>query len=415
MDCIKSGLIFTENSGNNQAADGALQSLKSIREDVAISVNDLDKNPNLLGVTNGVIELTDTGPKLRDAEPRDLITLNTGLAWTKEPNPDGVKLFNEYLDYFLPDINLRTCLQLFLGHCLRGGNYHKAILFLKGETHTGKTTLISGVIAAMGDYATVANSSIYQPHKLNPMLADALPKRLVVTSEFDSRTDFSSGRLKEITGGFNEVQVELKGSNVKVSRIPQFIPVFDTNAAPPIKDSDLALKERLYPIPFKHHMPKEKRIGDAPEQMKTIGREAVLAWLLDGYRLYIENNKKLIYDPAILAEADNIMSDFDEYGKFMSEALIIHPGFGNDFKLENKDWQDWLIRPIDLYSVVFRKWWTANGYQDSARPNQPFFSRRMAALGLVQRFVRNGPKGHTKYWFGVKISEQAAALSRLVD
>lgn len=179
---------WVERSGNNRQSDEAIKAARTLPY-VRLEVDDLDSNPFLLGVANGVLELGDQ-VILRETRLNDFITLNTNVMYTETPSEHSKNLWKDYLDTFLPDPELQKAVQVAFGYCLMGGNPEKKIIILKGDTNTGKSTFINAVKAALGDYAKSVNQSVFQNHKLNPVLGNALTKRLVVCSEFDEKINF---------------------------------------------------------------------------------------------------------------------------------------------------------------------------------------------------------------------------------
>lgn len=378
---------FAQLSGNNKNAENALKAVRSL-PGVAMDINELDGSKFLMGVANGVLELGVDGVRLRRAAVQDYITLNTGTPF-EEPSTFAKAKWQEYLDTFIPDENLQKTTQVALGHTILGGNPEKILIVLKGAPNTGKSTMVNAIEAAMGEYAQSVSQTIFQNHKLNPVLANAVKKRIIVCSEFDDQDSLSASMIKRLTGGSDKIQAELKGSNVTVEAVPQFVPVLATNSVPSISGADKALKNRLYVIPF-NTVPTviKKHAADA---LTTVCGPAVLQWLVDGYEEY-QRLGSLPTAQAILDEIEEFASELDPISTF--DYLNLSTDHKEEEVMNHIMWERFGI------------WWRSQGYRDNMKPSQPAFTRRLTALGhkLSKNQKRlNGIKD--RVWTGVSLKE----------
>lgn len=377
---------FAELSGNNRNAENALKAARSL-PGVSISVNSLDRNPMLLGVSNGVVELSNDDVRIRDAVATDYIIRNTNVAW-EEPTNFAKNTWKEYLSTFLPSEELQRVTQVTLGHMLLGGNPEKIMVVLKGKPNTGKSTMISAITAALGDYAQVVNQSIFQNHKLNPVLARSITARTVVCSEWDENDKLSASQVKRLTGGSDKIQAELKGSNVPVEGVPQFVPLIATNEVPTIQGADKALQNRLYVIPF-NIIPQRIR-KESANVIETVCRSAVLSWLIEGFVEY-RRIGELPLTAEIKEETEDFISQLDEVATFASEQIA---SATNPEKYVSR---------TAMYDA-FNRWWMENDYRPSDKPSSHLFTRRLSALGYntPKKALRvNGEVN--RYWTGVRL------------
>ena len=388
---------FAEISGNNRQAESAIQAVVSVPQ-VAIDLNILDANPYLMGVRNGVLELDGENVRLRKARATDYVTLNTGIPWEK-PNEYAAGLWRNYLNTFLPDPELQRAVQINLGHCLVGGNSEKILIVFKGGTNTGKSTMISVLEMALGDYAGSINPTVFQSHKFNSVLIDALPKRMVMCSEFEESDNLSAAMIKRITGGNDVITQEVKFSNAKVSGVPQFVAILPTNETPSIEGADEALKNRLQVIPFDVTPAKiDKQAAPVVRQMCPT---AVLHWLVEGYMEY----RRLGFLPRVTAmeeATEEFTAELDEVATFAKDVLQSH----SDRKKFGLKWddQEWCVQSGNMY-VRFESWWRDNKMPEHQKPSIIKFVRRMKALGYVSKQkVVGGVNG--KFWLGVRIKSR---------
>jgi P4 family phage/plasmid primase-like protien len=387
---------FAELSGNNRNAENALKAVKS-QPFVTIDVNELDQNPYLLGVSNGVVELDGESIMLRRASATDLITLNTGTS-LEPPSTLGADTWEDYLTTFLPDDELRRNAQVALGHCLIGGNPEKIMIVLKGAPNTGKSTMVNAIETALGDYASSVNQSIFQNHKLNPVLAQSIAKRAIVISEFDEKDQLSASVVKRITGGTDKIQAELKGSNITVEGIPQFVPILATNEVPTISGADKALQNRLYVIPF--NVTPNKIRKEFSNVIKNVCGTAILGWLINGYVEY-RRLGEIPVSVAVREETASFVAELDEVATFASEALKRHSNIDKNVRWE--DVTDWCVTRVAMYTH-FQRWWNENNYQSNKIPNMHMLTRRLKALGYPGSPDSKRINGEVaRWWYGVKI------------
>jgi putative DNA primase/helicase len=394
---------FAISSGMNRTTINAIEAVKT-HTGVRMSINDLDASPDLLGVSNGVIELNPDGPHLRLAEPNDYVTMNTNVAWDERKiTTEGKRLWNAYLDKFLPDKDYRRDVQIILGHGLIGGNPHKKLIIFKGTANTGKSVMITMINTVLGDYAKTTNRSLFTYHKLNPVLATALPKRVVSIIELsrDSRNPLTVDQMKTATGN-DYIEAELKGSNVSVNRVPFFLPIMVTNTVPTVEGHDKALRERLRVIAF--DVVEENPDDTIAARMRTESATAALDWLVEGYRLYCANERMFPDNERMRFDTDEFVSELDIVSKFASDSLIAHSHMGN-MSVRWQDQPEWSIKLDVLYSR-YELWFNQMNFGVRDRLPQPMLTMRLRELGYIQ-LQHRFDKVKDRRWVGVKLKGNA--------
>lgn len=375
-------------SGNNSQAEAAIRAATRF-PGVTIDINELNQNPYLLGVSNGVVELRTNGAFLRHASPEDFVTYNTGVPWHGDysgisAHDPGKKMWEEYLNRFIPETRRRDY-QTILGHTIIGGNPERLILVLNGGTSTGKSTMLRAIGSALGDYATTANLTIFENHKLNPALANALPKRVVFTSELSAGDKLLVAMVKRMTGN-DVVKAELKGVNVEVSGVPQFIPIMATNTPPEIVGADKALSRRLLVLPFDQPIEDRKDEKRAAEQLEEHAGEAILAWLIEGYNIYCRQG--IPSNLEVNEATKDFASQLDPVSEFMSDRI-------------REASQDDKVAVNEMFDA-YQRWAESVDLHRNDRLNQNQFSRRLTGLGLSKKVVKIDGKA-TKAWIGVRL------------
>lgn len=320
---------WAERSGNNVRATAALEAANSF-PGICVQAEQLDGNIRLLGVENGLIELLDTGIHFRQARQEDYVLTNTGTVYRSLASQlsaggesrKGVELWRNYLELFLPDKELRAFVQKVLGYCLLGRNTERLGVFLYGDTSTGKSTILNAVVEALGEYASTVEMSIFKDKDLNPGLAQAMPRRIITTTEAGAQNFLHADTFKRMTGG-DAMSAELKGVNTIIRRIPAFVPVIATNSPPNIRGADLALQRRLCILPFNTQVTEAEDRKTGSAELAIYAREAVLAWLIDGWIMYAKNGLAASKWPqSVLSATREFSHGLNDLGEFLADYCV---------------------------------------------------------------------------------------------
>jgi P4 family phage/plasmid primase-like protien len=317
-------------SGNTPAINNAIKQIESSHHkgiSVATAGNQFDRNPKLLGCENGILVL-EREPYLRPAKKEDFVTFNTHtqfIPWDTDSAEEsgvleGYKLWNEYLEIFLPDVKLRHFIQKVMGHLLIGGNPEKLLIFVYGPHDTGKSTMLGSIRSALGDYYGTVDINLFNNSKLNPGLIRAVPLRVAGMSEVDDG-NMDANMIKRLTGN-DTITAEAKFSNDIFEGEPQFTTVIALNQEPKIKSVDEALQERIIVLPFNFQIPMEKRDFARQTDIAAYSSEAVLAWLVDGWKMYCrEGMKRNTWPLEVQGLCGNIVGNLNPTQKFITECI----------------------------------------------------------------------------------------------
>ena len=118
-----------------------------------------DADEHLLGFDNGVLEL-DTGT-FRAARRSDHVTQSTGYCF-RPPTAEERALVDKIFEQIYPVREERDIVQRFCGYALTGNTEHKLFMALTDRRtgYNGKTTVLSLIRKAMGDYAVDGNKGV---------------------------------------------------------------------------------------------------------------------------------------------------------------------------------------------------------------------------------------------------------------
>ena len=371
-------------SGNASQIKGALQLARTLyHEDrpIAMSGKEFDARPGLLGCENGVLVL-DSNPYLREARKDDYVTYNTHVPyvpWDTEAAHEagmleGFQMWQDYLDTFLPDHQLRHFIQKVMGHLIIGENPEKLIVFVYGPHDTGKSTMLGGISSALGDYFGTVDANLFKNRDLNPNLIRAVPLRVAGMSEIDG-TRLDASMVKRLTGN-DRVTAEAKFSNEIFEGRPQFTTVIACNSEPHISNADEAVQERILVLPFEYQIAADKRRYDRQVDIERNSGIAVLSWLIEGWKLYCrEGLKREDWPLDVKRLCGSVTGHLNASQAFVAECIdktspeTLEARQRAFAKAQRKrrsipnasDWDaDWTPTTAQVYEL-YTRWCTANG------------------------------------------------------
>lgn len=376
---MKEWNAHAKNGGNVGKIRSSLEAARDVRG-VRVPYDLPDSKYHLLGVDNGVIELdihakpNEPAFSLRQVEKEDWVLTNTGIPYL--PIEDqlkaggelakGVRAWADYLELFLPDPEIRAWTQQLLGYCLYGRNVEKKFIFLFGQGGTGKTTILNAVMGAIGSYAGSFEMSMFAAERFNPALLRAFPMRIITTTEAGGTANLNAESMKRVTGN-DPMSPERKGTDEIIEMTPAFVPIVGTNNPPQLGNIDQALQNRLEVVPFDVAMP----TSEAGSDLIEVARHAVLAWLLDGWSLYVRHrlkNKPM----EKLKESQEAFSlgMAGTIGSFLSDCCTITGDHLNDFE------------PNGALYETYMKWSRVNNISESKVWSKPTFLSKLTEAGV---------------------------------
>ena len=364
--------------------------LKAASDRSILHESELNKDPHTIGVANGVVRLCDNGEvRLNDLRKDDFITLNTGtpyVPWNElgADFEDDATLWEDAVETWLPDEELRLYVQKLLGYSLLGDNRDRICVFLLGTTGTGKSTFLNTIMAALGDYAGPVDLSIFRGDRhTNPALVSALPQRIITASEASQRNILHADVFKRITGG-EPISAELKYANEIIKRVPAFVPWVATNTAPSVPDADVAVKRRIRVVPFNQQVSEDTALGVRMRTSMGV-RVASLSWAIDGWSMYIREGLNTIEIPESMSEAQSqFNSDMSDFGQFVAERIVI----AQSEDLGDKAWRKkWCPMVADVYED-YLAWCADNRTPERNILQRNWFGRHMTSNGFVAKVFK---------------------------
>lgn len=324
--------------------------IRNARSDprVAVAPEDFDKDPNLVTVGNGVLNLDTL--ELGAHDPSMMLTRKINADY--DPGaPQG--RWHRFMAEVLPDKAVRDYVQRVCGYMLTGTMVERVMMLLYGESGTGKTQFLEAVSTVMGDFAGVAPASAFQPRQAgykgpSEDLHKLRGKRFVMQSELDSGSRFNEPLVKSIVGADTQSTRPLYGAPVDWR--PEYTVFLATNHLPRISSTENAIWNRVKPIHFGQVFineqgqaldPGERGLG---RRMADTEASSILNWLLEGLAAYREMG---------LAEPEQVgqwlqayREDVDTCRQFITQApedgmIVVEPSAGATVSELYRKYTEW--------------------------------------------------------------------------
>ncbi len=365
-----------------------LKLARSGKDSLALT-QEWDRNPWLIGVKNGVIDLRTR--EHREGSPGDYIRRSIPTEWTgiDTPAPTWEKALH---DIFADRQELVDSVQRLFGYGLTGQVTNHKLPILYGRGRNGKGTIFETLHHVLGPLAGPVEAEMLLAQAYSRRSGTPTPdimalknQRIVWASETGDGRRLNADRVKWLTGGDTLTGRELYSKPVTFR--PTHTLFLLTNYRPHAPANDYALWERIYLIPFdvsfvdrpeKEH--ERKADPDLPDKLRAEA-PGILAWLVRGV---LEYQRRGLDPPEIVrAATQEYRDDEDLVGHFIKERCILHQGAKT--------------QSSKLYEA-YRKWCEVSGH----RP----VSHTRFGKDMKERF--DSAKDGNKYFLGIGLLEEGS-------
>lgn len=340
----------------------AILSLAQSEHGIPILPEDMDRDPWLLNVANGTIDLK-TGI-LRPHDPKDLITRIAPV----EYRPDAeCPFWLEHLGkIFQGNVGLISFLQLAFGYSLTGITDERCLFIAQGSGANGKTTTYEVFAQILGDFAvrTPTESVLIKREAGIPNdLAKLKGARFVYCSEVEEGKRLAESLIKDLTGNDTISARFLHGEFFTFQ--PGFKLWVATNHRPIIRGTDNAIWSRIRLIPFTVSIPECDRIPRS-RMMERLTPElpGILAWGVQGCLEWLRYGMGTPQE--VKAATEGYRNEMDVLGEFIEEVCAVS--------------QNDRAKAKDLYEA-FSKWAENHGEREIS---QKIFGMRLTERGFVK-------------------------------
>jgi len=341
-----------------ESASSVEATLRMLKAEVVVSPDVWDRDPWLLNVPNGTLDLR-TG-ELRGHRREDFITKMAGVPYNAH---EECPQFLSFLDrVFDGDAGLIRYVQKSAGMSLSGEVKDHTFIILNGVGANGKTQFIKILLSAMGDYAKKAPANVITVSRganagaATPHLARLVGARFVSCSETEHGEKFAESLIKELSGGDDVVVRNLYQDSFQFT--PQWTWWLDTNHLPGIIRGGHAMDRRLKLFPFNVTIPHGEQIPNIGAKLVEEEGPGILRWLVEGCMLW--QDEGLGDTPKAIADATReYLDDENKIKRFIDEVCIV----GSDREIGSSD----------LYQI-FKTWCETEGV---GAPRHSEFSKRL--------------------------------------
>jgi len=333
---------------------------------IHVELEEWDKNPDLFGAGNGIVNLR-TGEFMENA-PEHRISMKSPIKYI--PGYTNDKWQNFLDDVTNRDKEYQKYLQRAAGYSITGRSNLDIIFLMYGPPGTGKNTYIESIVKAAGEYSwpldlsVIAQSNGMSSNSDLYHIAELFGKRISWVDELPE-----GDRLKENT------MKKLSGSSLMSARSPGSRPFsfymkakiwISSNHRPAITDD--AMWRRLVALPFVHVPekidPHLKEYLSDPEG----GQPAVLAWMIEGAVDYLNNPapgaNPIGYSKVVHESTELYRKSEDKVAMFIEE------------ELQKKEGSEVLV------SAVYTKYQSWTQDQGDRFSNQLTFQKKLMDKGI---------------------------------
>jgi P4 family phage/plasmid primase-like protien len=299
-------------------------------KDIAILVGNIDR-PKLLNLKDVTINLETLEEHPHNIE--NLCTKFVDAEFNAPLEPWAVKLWEDFVNSIMvtvddngnlvTDPELVEFLQRVCGYILEPTNKEECFFIFYGSTtRNGKSTLISALQGVLGDYSKAVSSTTLAETKPSdtgkPEILALKGSKLLVCGELSSETLLNDTLLKSALGR-DTICVRALYSNDMVQFVIDGKIFVNCNEYPPMRNDDLLVSNRLIPIPFKRHFEEHEQNKNLKQQLSQPEvKNAILHWLWDGYKRYLEKGIKADMPQAVLDEIEHYESIATSVNMFLN-------------------------------------------------------------------------------------------------
>ena len=356
---------------SNKEKIRAMAEMAKSEKGMTVTLSELDADPWLLGVQNGVLDLR--SGKLLTPAPDQMVTKRCNVAYDSDASTEIFQSFVERIQRQKPE--MVKFMQRMAGYMLTGEVSAHCFFFFFGYGRNGKTTLAELLYWMMGTYATVLPKETLMLAKRDPGAAAPdlmLLKgcRFAMTAELEEGSRFDESRIKMLTGG--DTMSARNPYGLYASWTPTAKLVIVGNHKPIISGSDRGIWSRVRLVPFEEKFVGDECDPDLPNKLKLLG-SGLLNWALEGLADYKAGGLRPPQE--VLSAGADYQSDMDIIGQWMEDHVT-------------KDAKD-STRTQNLFNS-YRSWARDSGLH---RPmTRQAFGRRLSERGVLLEKGTDGNK-----------------------
>ena len=305
----------TSSKGRQQAMLELVRDLPGVR----VSKAELDPNPHLLGVANGVLNLLSA--KLVENRPDLLITRYANAAF--QPKATAPNFLRFIYQVCLGRKALVDFLQEILGYILSGLINEQFFFILVGTGANGKSTLVELFLYLLGEYGLGMPSHSFLKSNSRAIRNDIarLPGvRFAPCAEVNTGTSLDESLVKRATGG-DVISARFIGKEL-FDFHPSAKFFLSVNTLPRVTGADNGIYRRLVVIPFDGDF-EATMDRNLTETLKT-EIDGVLAWAVEGFQRWHARGH-LVKPECVIEACQAYRAEMDTVQSFLDECCHLEP------------------------------------------------------------------------------------------
>jgi P4 family phage/plasmid primase-like protien len=304
----------------NETKINAMVSLARSEPVIPILPTELDADPMLLPVQNGVLDLRQNTfiPGHRKSE---LITKIVSITF------DPVAECPVWMDFLYTIMagnqDMIDFLQRCAGYSLTGDVTEHMLLILYGSGANGKSVFLNTLLALTGPYGKQAAPDLllatrYDRHPTE--LADLLGIRALISSETDQGRRLAEARIKSLTGGD---PIKARYMHGDFFTFPPTHKIWmATNHKPIVRGTDRGIWRRLKLIPFTVTIPDSEQDKHLQDKL-LVELPGILNWAVKGCLLWQKNG--LWAPKEVMAATEGYRTENDVLQMFIDDRCVVNP------------------------------------------------------------------------------------------
>jgi putative DNA primase/helicase len=342
---------------------------------IAAVSTELDNDPYLLGVENGVVDLR-TGNYFAN-RPELKITRYCNASF--EHNAKSKRWLKFLEEIFEGDLETIKCVQLLLGCTLLGLAREEILIICYGHGANGKSVFSNVIHKIMGGYSITAPPSLLVARRSDDTavrndLAALAGSRYVSINETQSGDKLDEQVVKMLAG---REPISARFLHQEFFEFqPTFTPWLRTNHKPIITGEDEGIWRRLVLLKFAKQFSVDERDPKLEQKLQE-ERNGILMWMIGGAVTYLQNG--LRYSPRMIQEAAAYRKDSDLLGEFLDIKTDQNPTYKVEQLELYRGYQLWChdsgVRAMSKKSLTQRL--TERGFTPAKSGSQRFY------IGLV--------------------------------